>query len=145
MFNNLVTASLVPLVLRLGLAVVFIYHGLEKVTGPETRLGLAWASKMKDPPAAPVQAAVAWGELLGGVAVAVGFLTRLAAAGLAAIMVGAIVTVHGPHGFSLAAGGFEYNFVLLVVCAALILAGPGTFAVDRFVRLRRKPVLGRSA
>jgi putative oxidoreductase len=81
---------------------------------------------------------VAWGELVGGLAVAIGLLTRLAAGGLALIMLGAIATLTGANGFSLKDQGFEYNFAILVICAALILIGPGNLALDRFVRMRRK-------
>ena len=76
------------------------------------------------------QVAVAWGQLIGGIALAVGFLTRLAALGIAIIMGGAIATVHWPHGFSIQDHGYEYNFVLIVICVAVMLLGPGNFAVD---------------
>jgi putative oxidoreductase len=131
MFDNLARNTLVPLLLRVGLAVIFIFHGLELV---QKDWGTGWH---KDLPKI-VQAAVAWGQLLGGIAMALGFLTRVAAVGLAAIMVGAVATVHWPNGFSLQDGGYEYNFAILVICAALILLGPGPLAVDRVFRLRRK-------
>jgi putative oxidoreductase len=125
--------TLVPLLLRIGLAAVFIYHGAEKVQ-------LGGGANWHPDPDFPTyqQLAVAWGELVGGIAVAVGLLTRLAALGLAAIMVGAIITIHGPNGFSLADGGFEYNFVLLIICLSLILMGAGTLSVDRFFSLKRR-------
>jgi putative oxidoreductase len=88
---------------------------------------------------APVQLAVAWGELVGGLALLLGFLTRIAAAGLAIIMIGAIATVTGENGFPLLNeagkwnGGFEYNFALLVLCAGAMLAGGGPLAVDRLL------------
>ncbi len=84
-----------------------------------------------------MQLAVAWGELIGGIALAVGFLTRLAALGIIAIMAGAIALVHGPHGFSLPMG-YEYNFAIICMCLCLVLGGPGPFAVDRVFRLRRQ-------
>jgi putative oxidoreductase len=139
MLHGFIPTTLVPLVLRFGLAVIFIYHGLEKVAGEGNELGAGWY-KGPDGPGGVVQLLVAWGELIGGVAVAVGFLTRIAALGLAVIMLGAIATVHGQHGFSLAKQGYEYNFAILIICTALILLGPGPLAVDRFVRLRRKPI-----
>lgn len=138
MFDALFKLTLVPLVLRLGLAAVFIFHGLGKITPPEKDWGATWAIGMPNPPSTPVQFAVAWGELIGGIALALGFLTRLAAAGIAVIMVGAIATVTGPKGFSSVQGGYEYNFLILVICAALILGGGGPLGLDRFVRVRRR-------
>src|SRR5206468_552019 len=121
--DKLARYALAPLVLRLGLAVVFIFHGMQKV-----RAGDSWGTGWNPEMPGAMQAAVAWGELLGGVAMALGFLTRLAALGLITIMVGAIVTVHAKNGFPLMqfdesgmpllrngmpVMGYEYNFVLI--------------------------------
>jgi putative oxidoreductase len=148
MFDYFTKSTLVPLLLRLGLAVIFLYHGAEKVTREGNELGAAWA---KAPPGQetmprPMQLAVAWGELLGGAALAIGLLSRLAAAGIAVIMIGAIAVVHGRHGFPMNPHfedgqlimGYEYNFLILVVCAAVILLGSGTLSVDRFFRWRKR-------
>ena len=111
-----------PLFLRIGLGVVFIYHGYGKVFGEGTNLGSAW-----NPSGLPaiVQILVSWGELIGGTAILLGFLTELASLGIIIIMLGAISLVHGKNGFSMANGGFEYNFVLIAMCLTLIGTGPG--------------------
>jgi putative oxidoreductase len=149
MFRALCQGTLVPLILRAGLAVIFIYHGLGKVN-QDTEWGAAWATKMYEAQKQPVpdyissratQLAVGWGELLGGIAMALGFLTRVAALGIAAIMAGAIYNVTGPNGFDLMNHGYEYNFAILVMCAAVFLLGGGTVAVDRVFRLKRRPVV----
>jgi putative oxidoreductase len=133
MFDTVAQRLVVPLLLRLGLAIIFIYHGLDLVGGENHNWGTTWNPNLP----APVQAAVAWGQLIGGLALALGFLTRPAAAGIAIIMLGAIATVHWPHGFDNRHGGFEYNFAILVLCAALMVGGGGTWAVDRWLRLKR--------
>ena len=79
------------------------------------------------------QLAVAWGEFLGGLALAAGLLTRLAALGLIAIQVGAVYLVTAPRGFSFAAGGYEYNLVLIAVCLVLFIVGAGRWSVDRML------------
>jgi putative oxidoreductase len=143
MLEGVAARTFAPLLLRVALAAVFIYHGLEKVH-PDTGYGLRWAAGMGEhaPPvlsnAPPLQALVAWGELLGGVAVALGILTRWAALGLLIIMFGAIFTYSGTHGFSAVGQGYEYNFVLILVCAALILMGAGTFSLDRVVKVKSR-------
>src|SRR5205807_10514221 len=93
MFDAFCKHTLIPLLLRLALAAVFIFHGIDLVSHEG---GTAWHPELP----VPAQAAVAWGQLLGGIALALGFLTRLAAAGLVVIMGGAIYTVHWEHGFS---------------------------------------------
>src|SRR5262249_9478354 len=102
--------------------------------------GADWAKGAPDPPAAPVQMAIAWGEFVGGIAMAIGLLTRLAALGLAAIMVGAIVKGHWPHRFSSPQHGFQDNFAMLVTCAGVFLVGAGTLSVDRIFRFRRREI-----
>ncbi len=99
-----------------------------KETLPPVTLGYFWA-----------QLAVAWGELVGGVALLLGCLTRLAALGLIVIQVGAIVTVTWTRGFLHAGGGYEYNLALLAMCLALVLQGGGLLAVDRLWWRKPKP------
>jgi putative oxidoreductase len=137
MFSGFCRNALNPLLLRLVLAAVFIYHGLNLVTGPEHQWGASWMPGPDAPPAL-LQMAAAWGELIGGIALAVGFLTRLAALGIIVIMIGAITNVHLEHGFDITKHGYEYNVVIITICICLLLGGPGPFAVDRLVRLRRK-------
>ena len=81
MFTQFCKNALVPLLLRLALAAIFIFHGLALVGGPDHQWGAAWNRSAEAPPA-PAQLTVAWGELIGGIALAVGFLTRLAAVGI---------------------------------------------------------------
>ena len=131
MFDALIKNSIAPLILRLCLAAVFIYHGMELV-------GKSWGTAWNPDLPVAQQVLVAWGQLLGGTAMLLGLLTRLAAIGLAVIMVGAIVKVHWPNGFSLGNGGYEYNVVLIGICAVLMMTGGGHFAADRWIRLRPK-------
>ena len=85
------------------------------------------------------QIAVAWGELFGGVALILGFLTRLAALGLVVIQMGAIYTVTWGIGFSLVhGGGYEYNVALIAMCLAVFLLGGGYFSLDWLALRRRK-------
>jgi putative oxidoreductase len=144
MLEGVAARTFAPLLLRAALAGVFIFHGLEKVR-TETSYGLKWADAMPGAPpvlinAPPLQLLVAWGELLCGVALALGILTRIAALGLLVIMCGAVFTYTGQHGFSAVENGYEYNFVLILVCAALLLTGAGTFSLDRVIKVdSRKP------
>jgi putative oxidoreductase len=136
--DSVIKNTLVPLILRLGLAVIFIFHGLGKLN-QENEWGANWERHLGDQaPPKSVQLAVTWAELIGGIALALGFLTRLAALGIIAIQAGAIYTVTGKNGFSILHEGYEYNVALIVMAVAVVLLGGGTLAVDRFFRLRRK-------
>jgi putative oxidoreductase len=45
-------------------------------------------------------------------------------------MAGAIVTVHLPHGFSVANGGYEFAMTEFLVALALLFTGPGTYSLN---------------
>jgi len=160
-------ANLVALILRLGLAVIFLFHGLDKIVKGDG--GADWVTQMYagqplttvmkpedersqtiQVPAsltfASTQAAVAWGEFLGGLALALGLLTRVAAFGLIIIQIGAICLVTYPRGFRFdRGGGYEYNLALVAMCLALLILGPGRWSVDALVTRRRRKAVGESA
>ena len=88
-FGGLVALAL--LVLRLVVGAAFVLHGLPKIRNP-----VGWLSAMgKDVPA-PFQAAGALTEVLGGVALILGLLTRPVAALLIVQMTAAMLLVHIP-------------------------------------------------
>jgi putative oxidoreductase len=141
-------SDLASLILRAGMAVVFVYHGLDKILGEQTEWGANWMSgwfgvspeTFGGPSLAAIQLIVAWGEVLGGTALGLGLLTRLAALGLIVIQTAAAGFAIAHNAFSMSkAGGPEYNFVLLAVCLALVLLGPGRFSVDAWLKRFKKP------
>jgi putative oxidoreductase len=78
-------------------------------------------------------------ELLGGLALIVGLLTRLAGFGLAIAMLGAIGFVHLAGGF-FAPNGIEFPLALLGATVALAVAGAGRYSLDALIARRRRPV-----
>ncbi len=138
MFGKFGKTALVPLVLRLGLACIFVASGLQKITGTGNGWGSSWIPNppyFVKPLPAPVQLAVAWCELAGGIALGIGLMTRLAALGIAGIMVGTIYWLTGEQGFK---SGWDYNFAVIVMCLALTISGSGALAADQLIRIKRK-------
>lgn len=70
------------------------------------------------------------GELFGGLGLAIGFLTRVAALGTLATMLVAIVYVHVGHGLLMANGGWEYPLVLVMVSLLFVTHGAGPASLD---------------
>jgi putative oxidoreductase len=58
-----------------------------------------------------------------------GIFTRVGAAALIVVMLGAIFLVHLPHGFDVSNGGMEYALTQLLVALTLFLAGPGAYSL----------------
>lgn len=137
MFSTLFKTIVSPLLLRLMLAAIFIYHGWSLIGGADHEWGARWNTASDAPPAA-LQMGVAWGEFIGGIALGIGLLTRLAALGIIAIMAGAIATVHADKGFDITQHGYEYNVTIIVMCVCLVLGGAGPIAADRWFSVRRR-------
>lgn len=72
-------------------------------------------------------------ETFGGLAIAAGLLTPLAAAGLAALLVGATTATWtgGGGAYFAMAKGIEYELLLTALAFAFTLTGPGRLALER--------------
>ncbi len=136
MFRRLIatTSTWITVPLRLALGIIFIGHGLQKVFGAFNGPGWAKFTSFPPPfpfmrPAAVWMGAAALSELLGGVLVLLGLLTRVGAFLLLCVMLTAMLGVHLKGGFFLP-GGFEYTFALTGISLALLIAGGGQASVD---------------
>ena len=69
-------------------------------------------------------------ETGGGVLLALGFLTPIAAALVVSVMLVAAVSVHVKKGFFIASGGYEYNLVLGLAGLTVAFTGPGALSLD---------------
>ena len=76
-------------------------------------------------------------ELLAGLALVVGLMTRLAGLGLDVIMLGAISMVHIGAGFW-APNGVEFPLALMAGATTIALSGAGRFSLDAAIAARRK-------
>ncbi len=127
------------LVLRVMLGIVFFPHGAQKVFGWFGGHGFAgtmqhFTENMGFP--FIVALLVIAAESLGALGLICGFLTRLCALGIAAVMLGATFMVHLKHGFFMnwfgnqAGEGFEYHLLAIAIALALMIKGGGRWSVD---------------
>lgn len=132
-------SSITRLVQRIVLGLVILPHGLQKTIGLfggygftgtmgylTGTVGLPWA----------IAVLVVLAESLGAAALVAGLFSRVTAAGIAAVMVGAVTTAHLPNGFFMnwtgaqAGEGFEYHLLALALALPIVIAGGGLASVD---------------
>jgi len=125
------------LALRVALGVVFLGHGAQKAFGSFGGPGFAAASgfigSMGFRPARVWTGVAVGGELLAGVLLMLGLLTPLASMLVIATMAVAVLKVHGPKGFFVQNGGYEYNVILAIAALALAATGPGAYSLDHLL------------
>jgi putative oxidoreductase len=124
-------ADLAALILRVTNGVLFLLHaGLKLfVFTPAGTAGFFESIGLPGFLAYLVIAA----ELLGGIALIVGYKTRIVSLGLILVLLGAIFTVHLSAGFffSNANGGWEYPAFWAVTLLVLSLLGDGAYALGK--------------
>ena len=133
--------AVVGLILRLILAVVIFPHGAQKALGWFGGHGFKGTMKYFTDSGIPTGFALLaiTAEFFGPLGLAVGLLTRVAAFGIACIMLVAIITVHWPHGFFMnwfgnqKGEGFEYHLLVLGIAVTLIIIGAGKWSLDGFL------------
>ena len=139
------TRSTSLLALRVLLGGVMLPHGLQKTLGLFGGHGfdgtMGFFTGVMGLPA-PLAFLVIAAESLGAVALLLGAGTRIAAAGMIAVMAGAVATAHASHGFFMnwtgAQGGegFEYHLLVAGIGAVVLAGGGGRLAVDGWLRER---------
>ena len=122
------------LVLRLVFGLLIAAHGAQKLFGWFSGPGLSgtkgMTSSMGLKPAGLWAFGVAASEFFGGVLLALGLLTPLAALMVIAAMLGAIILVHQGNGLWAANGGSELPLTFIGAAAALFISGPGLYSLD---------------
>ncbi len=123
------TAPYAALILRLSLGILFLAHAGLKIF-VFTPAGTAGFFSSLGLPGWLAYVTIAW-ELIGAIALILGVLPRLAALAMIPVLVGAIVTVHGPAGFFFTNenGGWEFLAFWIVGLVALALIGDGAYAL----------------
>lgn len=116
------------LLIRIASSLAFLYHGSGILFGAFGGAGPQGFAAFTHLPLTIVYL-VGLAQIAGGVAVLLGVFTRVGAACLIVIMLGAIFMVHLEHGFDVGRNGFEYALTQLLIALALVIAGPGSYSL----------------
>lgn len=134
------TDSILPTVARLTLGIVMFPHGAQKVLGWFGGYGFSgtmgfFTGQMHIPALFAFLAIAA--EFAGSLGLITGFLSRIAAFGIAANMLVAIAMVHGGNGFFMnwygnqKGEGIEYHLLAIGLATIVLIAGAGKASIDR--------------
>jgi putative oxidoreductase len=122
--------------LRVGIGLVLANHGLAKLNDLNGTIAAFAHDQIPNPRLSAYLAIL--GELGGGLGLALGALTKLAALGPLLVMSAAIYFVHREHGMFASDGGWEYPMVILLVAVYFVIHGAGPLSVDHLVALGRR-------
>ena len=121
--------------LRLPAGIIFTAHGAQKLFAWFGGYGLEGTAQFMATqgltPGFIMALLVGIAEFFGGIALLLGFLTRLSSVVLSMTMVVAIFSVHFSSGLFVANGGYEFALALLAMSVALIFLGGGRLSVDK--------------
>lgn len=122
---------------RLALGAAMVYHGAGKLRGSGPEQHGAFFESQGIRPGRSWAMAVGVTELAAGVLTILGIGTRLAALGILVTQATAIAKVHGPKGYAVTEGGFEYNLALMAIAAGLLVGGPDKASLHHGMHRRR--------
>lgn len=130
------------LVQRAALGAVMLPHGAQKLLGWFGGYGfegtMTFFTDTVGLPS-PIAFLVIMAESLGALALVLGLGTRLAAFGLSAVMLGAVLTTHLANGFFMnwfgnqPGEGFEFHLLALALSVPLMVWGGGRAALDSWL------------
>jgi len=126
-----------PLPIRVLAGITFMAHGLPKFEDTIGTQGFFGNIGLPPELALPIGLL----EVIGGIFLIVGILTRISAALLIIDMIGAIVLVKLPDGF---VGGYELESLLIAISVSLLLTGPGRMSIEYDVVKREIFPMGKA-
>jgi putative oxidoreductase len=124
-------SAFAPLPIRIMAGIAFVMHGLPKFENLQGTQGFFASVGI------PADLALLIGllEVIGGVLLIVGLLTRITAILFTVEMICAVLIVKADNGF-MGQGGFEVDLLLMFISISLLLSGPGRLSIERDVLKR---------
>ena len=120
--------------LRSAIGAIFIAHGIGKFDA-------GFVGFLRGPLGLPaeMQIPIALAELIPGILIIIGVLSRISASLLSIIMLGAIFYVKGASNLT-GQGGFELDLILLASSLLIIVKGPGRISLSHIIKKIPRPL-----
>jgi putative oxidoreductase len=129
---------------RAALATAMLYHGIDKLKPAVHEQTGQFFESVGIRPGHRWARATAVTETAAGALAMLGVLTRPAALAVLVTQAVAVAKVHGPKGYAVTRGGFEYNLALMAVAGSILIAGPGRFSLHEALERTLEKTCGRN-
>ncbi len=123
-------------IMRFFTGLFLVPHGAQKLFGwfgGNIDGTAGFFAKIGLEPALPLAYLVGFWEFFGGLAVALGFLCRPAAAGCVVLLLIAALNVHLGNGYFWNKGGYEYPLLWAILMFTIFIRGGGDKSVDKAI------------
>jgi putative oxidoreductase len=124
-------SAFAPFPIRIMAGIAFIIHGLPKFENLQGTQGFFASVGI------PAELALLIGllEVVGGILLIVGLITRITSIFFIIEMIDAVLIVKAGNGF-MGEGGYEVDLLLMAISISLLLSGPGRISIERDVLKR---------
>lgn len=132
-------AEWAPLVLRLALGAIFIWHGYDKVFTKGISAISGFLGSLGFPAPDVFAYILSYGELAAGILLILGLFTHWAAKFAVVVGIVAFFTVHWKNGFAVGGPAYGYEYIMLITATALsvMTTGAGKYSLDRMWRKQK--------
>ncbi|MBI1362486.1 MAG: DoxX family membrane protein [Proteobacteria bacterium] len=124
---------------RVATGLMLMPHGAQKLFGMFGGYGLegtaGWLASVGYQPAYEMALAIGTLEFFGGLALALGFLTRPVAFAVVVFMAVAAFNFHWANGYFWPNGGFEYPLFWGIIALSYAIKGGGKLSLDRLLKI----------
>lgn len=117
--------------IRASVGIIFIAYGLQKFDPiwKKHLIGFGLPPELQIP--------IALAETIGGIALIMGVLTRIAGVVFSVILIDAIFHIRWNNGFFIAKGGWDFDLALIAMTLFIIVVGSGNVSISS--RLKKLP------
>lgn len=119
-----------PLILRVALGIVFLWHGADKVFTAGMPAVAGFLGSIGIPLSGLMAYVLSYGEILAGLLLILGLFTHWSAKFATIVAAVAFFAVHLKNGFAIGNGGYEYIMLIFAAAVSVMVTGAGKYSLD---------------